>query len=151
MAALLSARVQVEAADLKAAKVQLVWAQEHASDVELRDLARLRLASLLLEEKGYDEALNVLTATPVAAFAPRFAEMKGDVLALQGKPTEAKAAYQEALNKLDELQKVAANDQAKANYRELVLTKMESLNVSAVNAVAAASAVSALPAGGAQP
>ena len=39
-------------------------------------------------------------ATPAAAFDSRFAEMKGDILAVQGKKAEAKAAYKLALAKL---------------------------------------------------
>ena len=127
MAALLSARMQVEAADLKTAKAELGWAQEHAHDAELRDLARLRLAALLLDEKAYDESLKLLTAEPGPSFAPRFAELKGDVLAAQGKADDAKAAYQAALNKIDEAQKNAGPAQRQGAYRELVLAKLESL------------------------
>lgn len=127
MAALQSARAQLEANDPKAAKVQLSWAGEHASDAEMRDLARLRLVSLLLEEKSYDEALRVLTVTHEASFAPRFAEMKGDTLALQGKLDEAKTAYQDALNRFDEEQKKSASESPQTAYREMLLTKLESL------------------------
>mgnify|MGYP000875810037 CR=1 FL=1 len=127
MAALLSARMQVEAADRKTAKAELGWAQEHAHDAELRDLARLRLAALLLDEKAYDESLKLLTAEPGPSFAPRFAELKGDVLAAQGKADDAKAAYQAALNKIDEAQKNAGPAQRQGAYRELVLAKLESL------------------------
>ncbi len=127
IAALLSARMQVEAADIKTAKVQLTWVQEHARDAELRDLARLRMAALLLEEKSYDETLKLLASEPSAPFAPRFAEMKGDVLAIQGKTGEAKAAYQMSLNKIDEAQKKSAAGQRQGPYRDLVLVKLESL------------------------
>ena len=42
LAALLSAKVQLEAGDPKNARVPLAWAAEKASDAALRDLARLR-------------------------------------------------------------------------------------------------------------
>lgn len=101
MAAMLSGKAQVEAGDLKTGKAQLQWASENAKDPALRDLARLRLAGVLLDEKGHDEALKLLAGEPAAAsFAPRFAEMRGDVLAAQGKPAEAMAAYDAALAKL---------------------------------------------------
>src|SRR5690606_22137219 len=48
MGALLTAKIQAEAGDLKNAKAQLAWAADKASDPSLRDLARLRLAGLLL-------------------------------------------------------------------------------------------------------
>ena len=49
LGALLAARQSFDAGDLKTAKAQLGWAAEHAKD-ELKDLARLRLAAVLLDE-----------------------------------------------------------------------------------------------------
>jgi predicted negative regulator of RcsB-dependent stress response len=101
MAAMLSGRVQAAAGDLKNAKAQLQWAAENAKDDTLRDLARLRFAVVLIDEKAYDEAMKQLGAEPSAAsFASRFNELRGDVLAMQGKQVEARAAYEAALAKL---------------------------------------------------
>ncbi|HNL98635.1 MAG TPA: tetratricopeptide repeat protein, partial [Accumulibacter sp.] len=55
LAALKAAHMASAANDAKTAKLQLQWVAEHASD-DLRDLARLRLATLLIDEKAYDEA-----------------------------------------------------------------------------------------------
>jgi predicted negative regulator of RcsB-dependent stress response len=63
-------------------------------------LARLRLANVLLDEKDYDEAQKVLAIRPEPAFEALFEDVRGDVLAAQGKRTEAKAAYSAALAKL---------------------------------------------------
>jgi predicted negative regulator of RcsB-dependent stress response len=68
MAALLSAKVQAEAGDLKNARVPLAWAAEKASDPALRELARLRLATVMLDDKAYDEALAQLQAPTDAAW-----------------------------------------------------------------------------------
>ena len=84
--------------DPKTARVQLTWATENARD-EVRDLARLRLAAVLLDDKAFDEALKQLDAAHAAAFDARFLEMKGDVLVAQGKKPEARAAYKAALDK----------------------------------------------------
>lgn len=127
MAALLSSRLQVEAGDLKTAKLQLGWAAENARGNELRDLAHLRLAAVLLEEKAYDEALKQLASEPAGAFAPRYAELKGDIFAAQGKQEEAKTAYQAALAKFDEARKSAGTDQRRGQYRDMVQVKLESL------------------------
>ena len=54
LAVLMSARLQAEGGDVKTAKAQLGWAAENAGELELRDIARLRLANLLLDEKAYD-------------------------------------------------------------------------------------------------
>ncbi len=105
MGALLAARAQVDAGDAKNARVQLAWAAENAKDPGLRDLARLRLAAVMLDEKAYDEAMKQLATEPGASFAPRFAELRGDVLAAQGKVAEARTAYDLALTKFDALAK----------------------------------------------
>ena len=98
LGALVAARQSFEAGDLKTARAQLTWAADNGKD-EIGDLARLRLASVLLDEKAYDEALKQLEAAHAAAFAARFLELKGDVLAAAGKKPEARAAYQAALEK----------------------------------------------------
>ncbi|TRZ93798.1 MAG: hypothetical protein D4R84_09820 [Rhodocyclaceae bacterium] len=127
MAVLVSARLQMEAGDLKTAKLQLGWTVDNARDDETRDLARLRLAAVLLEEKAYDEAQKQLAREPAGPFVPRYAELTGDILAAQGKPEEAKAAYQKALSKLDEIQKSATADQSRSQYRELLQVKLETI------------------------
>jgi predicted negative regulator of RcsB-dependent stress response len=98
LGALLAARQSFDAGDLKTAKAQLGWAAEHAKD-ELKDLARLRLAAVLLDEQAFDEALKQLEAAPAPAFAVRYLELKGDVLVAQGKKADARAAYKSALDK----------------------------------------------------
>lgn len=97
LGALLSAKVQYEAGDLKNAQAQLSWVAQEATDRELRDIARLRLAAVLADQKSYDEALRQLAAEPAVALAGRYAELRGDILAAQGKTGEAKSAYQAAM------------------------------------------------------
>ncbi|WP_306604150.1 tetratricopeptide repeat protein [Azonexus sp.] len=122
LGALLAAKHSFDAGDLKTAKVQLAWVAENSKD-ELRDVARLRLAGVQLDEQAYDEALKQLNATPAPAFAARFLELKGDVLAAQGKKSEARASYQGALDKLSE--------KAVGAGRELLQQKLDSLGESA--------------------
>jgi predicted negative regulator of RcsB-dependent stress response len=100
MAALTAARASVDGGNLAAAKSNLAWATEHALDDTTRDIARLRLATVLLDEKRFEEALRELDAKHGEATAVLFAELKGDVLAAQGKVAEARAAYQTALGRL---------------------------------------------------
>ena len=126
MGALLSARAQVDAGDAKSARVQLAWAAENARDPGLRDLARLRLAAVMLDEKAYDEAIKQLAAEPAASYAPRFAELRGDILAAQGKVAEARTAYDLALTKFDALARDDENRQ-RGGYKEMVQTKRDSL------------------------
>jgi predicted negative regulator of RcsB-dependent stress response len=97
---LLAAKQSFDAGDLKTAKAQLGWAADHGKD-EIKDLARLRLAAVQLDEKAYDEALKQLEASHAPTFDARFLELKGDVLAAQGKKPEARVAYKAALDKAE--------------------------------------------------
>jgi len=126
MGALLAARAQVDAGDTRNARVQLAWAVENARDPGLRDLARLRLAAVMLDEKTYEDAMKQLAAEPSAAFAPRFAELRGDILAAQGKTGEARSAYDLALTRFDA---VAKDDEARqrGGYKDVIQTKRDSL------------------------
>ena len=62
MGALVAARFHFDRNDLKAAKAQLQWVIERSPSDDFRDLARLRLAAVLLDEKAHDEALKLLDA-----------------------------------------------------------------------------------------
>lgn len=126
MGALLAAKIQVDAGDAQNARVQLAWAAENAKDPGLRDLARLRLATVMLDAKAYDDAMKQLAAEPGATFAPRFAELRGDVFAAQGKSAEARNAYDTALAKFDALAKDDETRQ-RAGYKEAVQAKRDSL------------------------
>src|SRR5262245_52840839 len=99
MGALVAARYYYDHNDPKSAKAQLQWVIERSASDDFRDLARLRLAAVLLDEKAFDEALKLLESAHGAAYESQFAALKGDVLVAQGKPAEAKAAYKLALEK----------------------------------------------------
>ncbi len=114
---MLAAKQSFDAGDLKTARTQLAWVAENAKG-ELRDVARLRLAGIALDEKAYDDALKQLDGTAQPAFEARFQELKGDILFAQGKKAEARTAYQAALNK-------SADKQALG--RELLQQKLDSL------------------------
>jgi predicted negative regulator of RcsB-dependent stress response len=109
------ANLQVK--DVARAKTQLQWIIEHAAETNLQDTARLKLASILLDEKKLDEAITLLNATHPDAFSGLYADLKGDVLSAQGKTEEAKAAYTQALAKIE----------PKSMYRNLVQLKLDGL------------------------
>ncbi|MDR2614619.1 MAG: tetratricopeptide repeat protein [Candidatus Accumulibacter sp.] len=134
LGALSAAKAMIEAGDAQTAKAQLLWAAEHAKD-ELRDLARLRAAAVLLDEKLYDQALAQLDGAAVAAFEFRFLDMRGDILAAQGKKAEAVSAYQTALSRLEEQERNGGSGSAEpewqggsnAVFRDLVGQKIDAL------------------------
>jgi tetratricopeptide (TPR) repeat protein len=103
----------------------------------MRTVARLRLAGLLLDAKQYDEALKQLDAPRVARLRGLVADRRGDVLLAQGKPAEAKAAYQAAYKGMDD----------KLDYRRLVEAKLTALGARA-GAPAAAAAFGRAPVSG---
>lgn len=118
MGALVAARFHFDRNDLKAAKTQLLWIVERSASEDFKDVARLRLASILLDEKAYDEALKVLDAKHGAAYDAQFEALRGDALVAKGQPAEARAAYQAAIGK-------AAKDQGA--FRESVRMRLEAL------------------------
>jgi len=125
MAAMLSGKALVESGDLKSAQAQFGWAAENAKDPALRDLARLRQAIVLAEEKSYDEALKLLAVPPAPSFMARFLEVRGDILATQGKGAEARSAYAEALKQFDEARK--AESLPAGPYREILQAKHDAV------------------------
>ncbi len=116
-AALLLAKLNVGAKDMKSAQTKLEWAVANSKEPAVKDLARLRLAAVQLDQNQYDAALKTLSATHSDAFAFRFHDLRGDVLLAQGKPAEARAAYQAAFGKM-------AEDNP---YRNIVELKLDAL------------------------
>jgi predicted negative regulator of RcsB-dependent stress response len=116
-AALAAAKAAFDSGNSAGAKTQLQWVVDNARDAETRDIARLRLGAVLLDEKKYDEALKLAETQHVETFAALYADLKGDILVAQGKPQEARAAYQTALDK----------SESKSGYRALIQVKLDAL------------------------
>ena len=114
---LAAAKLQFEKGKPDLAKASLTWVAETGAEEELRAIARLRLAGLLLDGKKYDDALRQLDGAKAAGFEALVADRRGDVLAAQGKAEEAKAAYQSAWKLMDE----------KVEYRRLIDAKLTAL------------------------
>jgi len=101
LAALSAAKSDFDTGDLAAAKTRLQWVIDRAREEEARDVARLRLARILHDEKKTDEALKLLETKHLDSFAGLYADLKGDLLLTQGKREEARVAYQLALDRSD--------------------------------------------------
>lgn len=128
-AGLLVARSLVEAGNLDGAREALAWVADKAGDDGFKSLARLRLASVLTEQKKYDEALAQLSGSLPAAFEGAAADHRGDILMLQDKRTEALAEYTKAYKAMGE----------EVEYRRLVEVKLNALGANpAAETVAAA-------------
>ncbi len=118
MGALSSARYFFDKGDLKAARAQLQWVIDKTGSDEFRDLARLRLANVLLDEKSHDEALKLLEAKHGEAFDAQYALLKGDILVAKSQAAEAKAAYKRALEK---------TDKKNTGFRESIQMRLDAL------------------------
>jgi predicted negative regulator of RcsB-dependent stress response len=116
-AALFAAKANYSVNDAKSAKAQLEWAIKNAKETSVSAIASLQLANILAEEKDYQAALKLLDAKHDAGFDGLFSDLKGDVLVGLGKKAEAKAAYEQALIKLD----------AQGKYHALTQQKLEAL------------------------
>ena len=103
MGALVAARFHFDRNDFKSAKTQLQWVVDRSPSDDFKDLARLRLAAILLDEKAYDA---------------QFQALRGDVLVAKNQPAEARTAYQAAIEK-------AAKDQGA--FRDSVRMRLEAL------------------------
>jgi predicted negative regulator of RcsB-dependent stress response len=118
---LTAAKVQFAKGQADAAKASLAWVADNAVEVEIRTVARLRLAGLQLDARQFDEALKTLDAAQGAEFEGLIQDRRGDVYLSQGKTVEARSAYQRAWAALGD----------KAEYRRLVDAKLVSLGASA--------------------
>jgi predicted negative regulator of RcsB-dependent stress response len=127
-AGLLAARTQIGKNQPEAALATLEWVALHASEGEYRLIARLRQAGVLLEQKKPDEALKLLPTDAPKPFAALVADRRGDILLVQGKTDEARAAFQAAYDAMDDT----------LDYRRLVEAKLTSLGTAPAQAQPAA-------------
>ena len=117
-AGLLSAKALYDKGQAEQAKAPLEWVAASAADENYRAIAKLRLASILFEGKGFDAALKLLDGLPTE-FDALAADRRGDILLAQGKRDEAKVAFEKAHKGLDE----------RSEYRRLVEIKLNALGV----------------------
>lgn len=99
---LLTAKLQYDKGQFDAARESLAWVGDNARENEYKAAARLRLSAILLDQKKYDEALKQLDGANAKEFAGLVADRRGDVLLAQGKPDQARAAYELALKNIDD-------------------------------------------------
>lgn len=102
MAELILARLSVDAGNLAVAEVQLQKVVDGGQTAAVKNIARSRLAKVLLAQEKYDAALAMVVANSDPAMKAQFAEIRGDIYLDQDLLREANTAYQEALDSLDE-------------------------------------------------
>lgn len=118
-AGLIVAKVEVEKGNNDAAQTALEWVAGHASDDGYKALAHLRLATLLIEKKSYDAAIQRLSGKFPAEFDAIISDRKGDALLLQNKKQEAIAEYSRSYSSFGD----------NAEYRRILEIKLNALGV----------------------
>ena len=131
-AGLTLAKAMQDTGNADAAKDALGWVAEQSSDDGLKALAKLRLASVLMEQKNYEEALKQVSGSFPSEFAPVVADRMGDIFLLQDKRPDAIAEYTKAYKGFEE----------SVEYRRLVEIKLNALGVSPQAATVAAASSS---------
>lgn len=101
MAALLMARVAVDGGDLDTALTELDWVRQNAEQEELKQLALLRAARVKLAQGDAAAARTLLDGADQTHYVAAFSELRGDVYLALGQLTEARAAYEQALQTAD--------------------------------------------------
>lgn len=96
LAALMLAKTAVQNNDLKLAQEQLQFVIKKSPNNTLRQLARIRLARILLDVKKPQESLNLLAKTDDDDYKTEISEVSGDALLALNRIAEAKQAYKNA-------------------------------------------------------
>ena len=94
---LLIAKKEYEKGNAEEAISQLEWVYKHAPADELKQLASLRLARILIDQQKLEQAMGYLTQAHDAAFDAVFEELKGDIFVAKGQIAEARVAYDKAI------------------------------------------------------
>lgn len=128
-AGLMLAKTMQEKSNANSVREGLTWVAEQSSNEGYQAIARLRFASVLMDQKAFDDALKQLSGSFPAEFEALVADRKGDILMLMGKRKEAITEYERAYKTLDD----------GVEYRRLVEVKLHALGVQPQQGAAVAS------------
>ena len=98
LVSLLQAKHDYDSGNSESALNHLRWAIEHAAEADIKHVASLRLARILIAEEKYDEAEAVLLADHPPGFEVGYEELKGDLYVAKGEIAMARVAYDKAIN-----------------------------------------------------
>jgi predicted negative regulator of RcsB-dependent stress response len=97
-AVLLAAKSAFAENDFEEAKRQLQWVIDNSDNASFKELARLRLARILIDEDRLDDAASVVESVEQEAFRASAEEIRGDIQVIQGNTDGAREAYLQALS-----------------------------------------------------
>lgn len=99
-AALIMARIAYDNKDMDAAREKLNWAINNSKQFETVHAARLRLATILMVESKFNEALELLSVEHMEGFESHYYEMRGDIYLNLDQSDKARDAYRAAIDGL---------------------------------------------------
>ncbi|MEO8400606.1 MAG: tetratricopeptide repeat protein [Gammaproteobacteria bacterium] len=97
MAALMLARDAVLKKNYPESINQLTWVLNHSKEQSIREIARIRLARILITQKKPDAALDFLKKVDDKSFVGLIDEVRGDAYIARNEANAARKAYQLAL------------------------------------------------------
>ncbi len=118
LSALILAKLAVDSRDLNDAKTRLQWVIDNSNKGKIKPIAQARLAQLNLAQGDTENAAKLISEIETA-YADRFTELRGDVLLAQGELDDARAKYEQALEKARE----------RGSAGETIQLKIDNLNV----------------------
>jgi predicted negative regulator of RcsB-dependent stress response len=115
------AKIKLSQGDSEAVKQHYEWVLNNAKDPSLKQLARLRMARILLSTNNIEGAEALVAKADKDSYAGEFAALRGDIAKAKKEFAAARTAYTEALNsnagnsriiqmKLDDLAKAEADE-----------------------------------------
>lgn len=104
MAKMALAKLAVEDKDYTNAEQNLREVVNSGSNRAVQLLAQLRLARVLVAQEKYEPALVLVSEQQEPAFISPYAEVRGDIYLAQNRLTEAREAYQMALDSMSSAQ-----------------------------------------------
>lgn len=128
------ARAAVDSRDYDEAARLLRTVMDGSRDTELRRIARLRLARVLIEQGKADEAVALLNPSDAGSFGPHYQEVRGDAFAAGGDAAGARREYEAAL---------AAPPSTESIDRDYIALKRDALPTPPATATPAAPAAAA--------
>jgi len=100
MAAFMLARAAVVKQDYPEAEKQLNWIKAHSNINSMRQIARIRLARIMIAQHKPQDALDELKHVDDKNFSGLIDEVKGDAYLAMKDTTNARLSYQQALDEL---------------------------------------------------
>ena len=101
LATLHEAKVHAQLGNMLEAESSLRWVIDNSKQDSVQEIARLRLARVLIASNKLDEAADLVNREISPAYSSLANEIRGDIFVAKGETEQAKQAYDQALSSAD--------------------------------------------------